>query len=48
MITHGWGVHEGSSKILLCSSGASVRDRVGEGSERIHFSSAILPHYARR
>ena len=25
-----------------------VRDRVGEGSERIHFSSAILPPYARR
>jgi transposase-like protein len=25
-----------------------VRDRVGEGAERIHFSSAILPPYARR
>ena len=25
-----------------------VRDRVGEGSERIRFSSAILPPYARR
>jgi hypothetical protein len=25
-----------------------VRGRVGEGSERIHFSSAILPPYARR
>jgi transposase-like protein len=25
-----------------------VRDRVGEGSERIHFSSALLPPYARR
>jgi putative transposase len=25
-----------------------VRDRVGGGSERIHFSSAILPPYARR
>ena len=25
-----------------------VRDRVGEGFERIHFSSAILPPYARR
>jgi len=25
-----------------------VRDRVGEGSERIRFSSAILPRYARR
>jgi putative transposase len=25
-----------------------VRDRIGEGSERIHFSSAILPPYARR
>jgi len=25
-----------------------VRDRVGEGSERIHFSSAVLPPYARR
>ena len=25
-----------------------VRDRVGEGSERIHFSSAILPPYARQ
>src|SRR5215470_10157202 len=25
-----------------------VRDRVGEGCERIHFSSAILPPYARR
>jgi transposase-like protein len=25
-----------------------VRDRVGEGSERIHFSSAILPPYVRR
>jgi putative transposase len=25
-----------------------VRDRVGEGGERIHFSSAILPPYARR
>ena len=25
-----------------------VRDRVGEGSERIRFSSAILPSYARR
>src|SRR5438094_7112520 len=25
-----------------------VRDRVGEGSERIRFSSSILPPYARR
>ena len=25
-----------------------VRDRVGEGSQRIRFSSAILPPYARR
>jgi putative transposase len=25
-----------------------VRDRVGEGAERIRFSSAILPPYARR
>ena len=25
-----------------------VRDRVGEGSERIRFSSAVLPSYARR
>jgi putative transposase len=25
-----------------------MRDRVGEGSERIRFSSAILPPYARR
>jgi hypothetical protein len=25
-----------------------VRDRVGEGGERIRFSSAILPPYARR
>jgi hypothetical protein len=25
-----------------------VRDRVGEDFERIHFSSAILPPYARR
>jgi hypothetical protein len=25
-----------------------VRDRLGAGSERIHFSSAILPPYARR
>jgi hypothetical protein len=25
-----------------------VRDRAGGGSERIHFSSAILPPYARR
>ena len=25
-----------------------VRDRLGEGSQRIHFSSAILPPYARR
>jgi putative transposase len=25
-----------------------VRDRAGEGSERIRFSSAILPPYARR
>jgi putative transposase len=25
-----------------------VRNRVGEGAERIHFSSAILPPYARR
>ena len=25
-----------------------VRDRVGEGSERIRFSSAILPPYLRR
>ena len=28
--------------------GPRVRDRVGEGSERIRFSSAILPPYARR
>jgi hypothetical protein len=25
-----------------------VRDRIGQGSERIRFSSAILPPYARR
>jgi hypothetical protein len=30
-----------------CWPQTRVRDRVNDGSERIHFSSAILPPYAR-